>query len=307
MAAISLKNIEFGYSKEPLFEHFDLDILEGKLTTILGANGAGKTTLIQMMLNQINPQKGQVTVFGESTISQHLKQRMGALQQNATAPDNIKVGELLALFSSYYTEPLCFDYLTNALGLTPILDKLFSELSGGQKQITLLALAVCGNPELLFLDEPSVGMDIELRRKVWGFIGEFKRQEKTIILTTHYLEEAEKLSDQVVVIDQGQVIMEGTPKHIKAQTSLKRIQCFSALSQEEVSALPHVAKATNSNQRFEVFSELPEQTLRAWLALDQELTELSVESSSLETAFLHLITNKKNQTPPKTKAQGVHQ
>jgi ABC-2 type transport system ATP-binding protein len=291
MAAISLHNIKFGYTNTPIFENFDLDVLEGKLTTILGANGAGKTTLIQLMLNQINPQNGSVTVFGEERISSKLKQKMGALQQNATAPEKVKVRELIELFSSYYTNPLPFEQLTDSLGLTPILDKLFSELSGGQKQITLLAIAVCGNPSLLFLDEPSVGMDIELRRKVWGFIGELKRQGKTIILTTHYLEEAEKLSDQVVVIHQGQVIMKGTPMEIKAQTSMKRIQCYSALNEEEVAALPFVANISHAEQRYEVFSEQPETTLRAWLALDQQLSELSVESSSLETAFLHLINN----------------
>jgi ABC-2 type transport system ATP-binding protein len=289
MNAITIENMTFGYEQAKLFEQFSLQLERGKVTSILGANGAGKTTLIQLILNQLKPISGTVKLFGASSLTSEIKQRIGALQQNATAPDKVKVGELIRLFSSYYKQPLSYDYLISRLGMTAIENKLFSDLSGGQKQVTLLALAVCGNPDLLFLDEPSVGMDIEARRNIWQFVTDLKQQGKTIILTTHYLEEAEKLSDHIVVLNKGNILVQGSPNDIKSHTNLKRIQCQSAMALEEVKSLPAVKRVIQTNRSFEVFSECAEETLKYWLNQDHQLKDLSIEASSLETAFIQLV------------------
>ena len=162
--------------------------------------------------------------------------RRGALLQVAKVPETIKVREHIELFSSYYPHPLPFAEVVEAAGLAGIENRLFGDLSGGQKQRVLFALAICGNPDLLFLDEPTVGLDVEARRALWTRIRAFVARGGSVLLTTHYIEEADALANRVVVIQKGRIVAEGTPSEIKARTAATGLEdaFLSILKEEEV-------------------------------------------------------------------------
>jgi ABC-2 type transport system ATP-binding protein len=173
-------------------------------------------------------------------------------------------------------------------GLDQLAHRLFGDLSGGQKQRVLFALALCGNPDLLLLDEPTVGLDVEARRGFWEQIRNLAARGKTIVLTTHYLEEADALSDQIVVINSGAIIAQGTPFDIKASIGGKMIRCSSALSSEDVTRLPGVLHARKHRDGLEIRTADPDNVIRLLLSRDPSLSGLEIQGTSLDDAFLAL-------------------
>jgi ABC-2 type transport system ATP-binding protein len=196
----------------------DLTIERGELLALLGPNGAGKTTAVRILLGLASADSGTAAVFGYAPASRQAKLRRGALLQVAKVPETLRVREHIELFSSYYPNPLPIAETIAAAGLKSVENRLFGDLSGGQKQRVLFALAICGNPELLFLDEPTIGLDVETRRALWGRIRDFVTNGGSVLLTTHYLEEADALANRVAVINQGRIVAEGTPAEIKGHT-----------------------------------------------------------------------------------------
>jgi ABC-2 type transport system ATP-binding protein len=178
------------------------------------------------------------------------------------------VREHIDLFSSYYPNPMPLAEVLAAAGLEKLRDRKFGDLSGGQRQRTLFALAICGNPDLLFLDEPTVGLDVEARRALWEEIRRLVDRGKTVLLTTHYLEEADALADRIAVINQGEIIAEGTPAEIKSQTSGKRIRCITALSLASLLQIPGVSDARQDREAIEIHAREAEPVVRALLARD---------------------------------------
>jgi ABC-2 type transport system ATP-binding protein len=175
-----------------------------------------------------------------------------------------------------------------AAGLQGLEDRLFGRLSGGQKQRVLFALALCGNPDLLFLDEPTVGLDVESRRAFWAVIEEKAAQGRSVLLTTHYLEEADALADRIVLINRGRIVAEGTPAEIKARAAGRKVRCFTNLSLEEVAALPGVRNVRRDGEITELFAAEAERAVRELLARDPRLSALEVRGADLEEAFLTL-------------------
>jgi len=172
--------------------------------------------------------------------------------------------------------------------LEDLRDRKFGELSGGQKQRVLFALAICGNPDLLFLDEPTVGLDVEARRMLWDQIRRLVRRGKTVLLTTHYLQEADALADRVAVINKGEIIAQGTPAEIKAQTAGKRIRCITHLSLSSLRLIPGVTEVKEDREAVELHVAEAEPVLRTLLAQDANLSGLEVTTAGLEEAFLAL-------------------
>ena len=162
--------------------------------------------------------------------------------QVGKVPETLRVREHIELFSSYYPDPLPRAEIVDVAGLRGLENRLFGELSGGQKQRLLFALAICGNPDLLILDEPTVGLDVDARRGIWEEIRRFVAKGGAVLLTTHYLQEADSLADRIIVIDRGRIIAEGTPAEIKARVSGKRIRCSTALQPQELTTLPFVTQ-----------------------------------------------------------------
>jgi len=213
----SLINVSRSYGETVALRDVSLSIRPGELVALLGANGAGKTTAVKLLLGLLPPTSGIARVFGADPRDAANRRRTGAMLQVARVPETLKVREHIHLFSSYYPDPLPLAEVIEAAGLAGIENRKFGELSGGQKQRLLFALSICGNPDLLILDEPTVGLDVEARRSLWEQIRKFVARGRSILLTTHYLAEADALANRVIVIDRGAVVAEGTPSEIKKQ------------------------------------------------------------------------------------------
>ncbi len=197
----------------------DLSIRPGELVSLLGANGAGKTSAVRILLGLAPPTSGEARVFGMNPRETASRTRVGAMLQAARVPETLRVREHIHLFSSYYPNPLPMSEVIESAGLQGIERRKYGELSGGQQKRALFALAICGNPDLLILDEPTVGLDVEARRALWKQIRAFIARGKSVLLTTHYLAEAEALANRVVVLHRGLVVAEGTPQEIKGEAA----------------------------------------------------------------------------------------
>jgi ABC-2 type transport system ATP-binding protein len=192
------------------------------------------------------------------------------------------------LFSSYYPQPLPIEETLGLAGLTEVADCRYGKLSGGQQQRLKFALALCGDPEVLFLDEPTVALDVETRRQFWDTIRARTSRGVTVLLTTHYLEEADALADRVVVIDHGALIAAGSPAEIKARTAGRRIRCITRLPAEQVARLSGVRDVTRHGAALEILATHAESVVRELLADDPDLSDLEVSGAGLEQAFLAL-------------------
>jgi len=214
--------------------------------------------------------------------------RTGAMLQVGRVPETLRVREHIDLFSTYYKSPMAPEKILAAAGLENLRDRKFGDLSGGQRQRVLFALAICGDPDLLFLDEPTVGLDVEARRLLWDEIRQLVRRGKTVLLTTHYLQEADALADRIAVINKGEIIAEGTPAEIKGQTSGKRIRCITALDLNRLRQIDGVTEVKEDREAVEIQASVAEPVVRELLARDATLSGLEVTSAGLEDAFLAL-------------------
>ena len=214
---ISVRNLHKSYGEVQAVRGIDLDVSEGEVFGLLGPNGAGKTTTIEI-LEGLRPRTGgEVSVLGfdPAVETKEIKNRIGVCLQATNLPDKMKVHEALELFNAFYTRHSDRDQILKRLQLWDKKDALYKTLSGGQKQRVALALALLNDPALLFLDEPTTGLDPQVRHEIHGVIQELKENRRTILITTHYIEEAERLCDRVAIIDAGKIIELGTPREIQ--------------------------------------------------------------------------------------------
>ncbi|MFT4111843.1 ATP-binding cassette domain-containing protein [Silvibacterium sp.] len=276
------------YGQTLALDALNLELYPGEVVALLGPNGAGKTTTARLLLGLLSPNNGSVRVMGSDPRHAATRTHIGAMLQVARMPETLKVREHIALFRSYYPDPLSAAELVQAAGLEGIEDRLFGSLSGGQKQRVLFALALAGNPELLILDEPTVGMDIASRRALWEQVRRQAAAGRTVLLTTHYLEEADTLASRIVVIDKGRIQAEGTPAEIRHRVSGRRIRCVTELSHEELLALPTVLSVEQDREAVVITAGEAELALREIFRLDATVRGLEVSSHSLEDAFLAL-------------------
>jgi len=287
----NLRGVSKSFGTVPALRKVDLAVHAGELVAVLGPNGAGKTTAVKLFLGLVQPTAGSVSVFGGNPIDSEVRVRTGVMLQVARVPETLKVREHIDLFSSYYPQPLPLAETLAIAGLEEIKGRIFGELSGGQKQRVLFALALCGDPDLLFLDEPTVGLDVEARRLLWEQIRKLVARGKTVLLTTHYLEEADALADRVVVVNRGEIIAQGTPAEIKAKTSGRRIRCASTLAMETLGSLPGVLEIRRDRAGYEIRVSEAEPILRELFQRDPNLSGIEVSSAGLEEAFLALTQN----------------
>jgi len=284
----TLEGVSKNYGEVRALQNVDFSVRAGQVVALLGPNGAGKTTAVKLLLGLLQPNFGKTRVFGGDPTNPQNRMRTGAMLQVGRVPETLRVREHIDLFSSYYPKPMPLEEVLAAAGLKKLRDRKFGDLSGGQRQRTLFALAICGDPDLLFLDEPTVGLDVEARRALWEEIRRLVDHGKTVLLTTHYLEEADALADRVAVINQGKIIAEGTPAEIKGQTSGKRIRCVTALSVASLLRIPGVTDVRQDREAVEIRAREAEPVVRALLASDPSLSGLEITSAGLEDAFLAL-------------------
>jgi ABC-2 type transport system ATP-binding protein len=262
---------------------FSID--KGHCFGLLGPNGAGKTTTIEIMEGIIPASSGNVFYY-DKAISKHISSKIGIQFQHTALQDFLTVKETLNLFSSFYQHTLSHETLIELCNLESFIDRDNRLLSGGQRQRLLLALALINDPDILFLDEPTTGLDPQARRNFWQLIKNIKAQNKTIILTTHYMDEAEQLCDDVVIMDQGKIIESGTP----AQLLNKHFdETFIYLPAGQInSALIAEHKWKNQGERVEILTKNVEQTLSLLIKERVSLEGLFVKSANLDDLFLKL-------------------
>ena len=285
-ALVSVAKLNCFYGDYQALQDVSLSLSPGEIVSILGPNGAGKTTLINTLLGKKKHYQGEVTVFGNQPGALQSKRRTGAMLQVASMPDSIKVHEYLELFQTYYPNPRPIEELIALAGLDEVIDSYSNDLSGGQSQRVLLALALSGNPELLFLDEPSVGMDIKSRRRLWDAIRSLKKEGTCIVLTTHYLEEADQLSDRILFLNKGQIQQEGTPESIKKSFSNQTISLNTDVLPELFENLSGVISVSVRDGKLHILTSDSIRTLEAIFNHQLAISDLSVTGTSLEDAFL---------------------
>jgi ABC-2 type transport system ATP-binding protein len=283
-----LHSVTKRYGPITALDNFSLELGAGEVVALLGPNGAGKTTAVRLLLGLIAPNTGSVRVLGRDPRDAETRTRIGAMLQVARVPEMLRVREHIDLFRSYYPHPLPAAEVLRIAKLEGIADQLFGKLSGGQKQRVLFGLALCGNPDLIFLDEPTVGMDIESRRGLWDQVRALSAAGKTILLTTHYLEEADMLANRIVVINRGKLLCEGTSAEIKNRVSGRKIRCVTQLDLEFLRTLPSVSDVQQDREAVVIVAEDPERVVREMLLRDETLQGLEVSSGALEDAFLEL-------------------
>jgi ABC-2 type transport system ATP-binding protein len=283
-----LKGVSKNYGDVRALRNVTLDVHAGEVVSVLGPNGAGKTTAVKLLLGLAGANAGTVNVFGADPRNPKNRLHTGAMLQVARVPETLRVKEHVDLFSSYYPKPLPLAETLATAGLKEIGNRKFGELSGGQKQRVLFALAICGDPDLIFLDEPTVGLDVEARRVLWEEIRKLVARGKTVLLTTHYLQEADALADRVVVINKGEIIAEGTPAQIKSRTAGKQIRCVSSLPVVEVCSIPGVLEVRADREGMLISTATPDSVLRELFLRDERLSGVEVISAGLEEAFLAL-------------------
>ena len=276
------------YGASTALDGLDLRVQGGELLALLGPNGAGKTTAIALGLGLLDADGGEVQLFGQSPHALAARRGIGVMLQSAGLPETLKVCELLAQARAAYAQPYDIGDCVRMAGLDGLMDRRYGKLSGGQQRRVQFALAICGRPRLLFLDEPTVGLDIEARETMWRTIRALVADGCAIVLTTHYLEEAEALADRVAVIAQGRIVAAGSVAQVRARVAQKRIRCVSALDTGVVAAWPQVRSANRNGERIEVVTDAAEAIVRRLLAEDASLGELEIQRAGLAEAFVEI-------------------
>ena len=262
---------------------------------LLGPNGAGKTTFVNSALGLVRPSQGSLTVFGAPPGSKSARSRIGVMMQDAELPDLLTAREQINLFASYYPAPRSVDEVIALCELTAFADRRYAKLSGGQKRRVQFALALIGAPQLLFLDEPTTGLDTDARRGLWSIVRTAANEGARVVLTTHYLEEADALADRVAVLKAGRIIADGSTPDLRHQVGGSLIRCATRLDQGQLGALPAVRRARRAGRYGEMVSANAVATLKALFAADPELDDLSVRQPTLEEAFDALTRNTENR------------
>lgn len=286
IAAVS--GVSKKYADNLALDNVSLELKGGEVLAVLGPNGAGKTTLINALLGRLSIQSGSINIFGFQPGELSLKRLCGAMLQVADLPESLTVKEHIELFQSYYPQPMPYQEVMDYAGLGEVESAMSKNLSGGQKQRLLFALAICGKPKLLFLDEPSVGMDVEARQNLWAAIKDLKERGTSIVLTTHYLEEADFLSDRIIMINRGKIIQQGTPETIKASVHRKKIRFKTELALTQLANLKHVERATTQGQYCELQTFQPVACLKQLFELSDDIQDLTITGAALEDAFIQL-------------------
>ncbi|NOT08608.1 MAG: ABC transporter ATP-binding protein [Gemmatimonadales bacterium] len=298
--ALLLQGLRKAYKDVVAVDGLDLEVRPGECFGLLGPNGAGKTTTIEICEGLTVPDAGTVLVLGERWDQGHrgLRQRLGISLQETQFTEKLTVEETLRLFRSFYHHPRPLDEVIEAVQLTEKRRGRVGQLSGGQKQRLALACALVGNPELFFLDEPTTGLDPQSRRQLWDLIEEVKRAGRTVVITTHYMEEAERLCDRVAIVDKGRVIALGTPRELIARLGVQHVVEFriddsaAPLDEAALLALDGAVSVRRQEQSYLLESSRVHKTVPALLALlnahGLPLDELSTHSATLEDVFVHL-------------------
>jgi ABC-2 type transport system ATP-binding protein len=291
--AIKVRGLRKSYGPVEAVRGVDLEISAGEVFALLGPNGAGKTTTIEILEGYLDKTAGEVSVLGHDPArnERSFKERIGIVLQSTGVEPYLNVQETINLFRGYYPNPLPLDDILTATGLTEQRRVRVKRLSGGQQRRLDVAIGLSGNPELLFLDEPTTGFDPSARRGAWDMVRNLKSLGKTVVLTTHYMDEAENLADRVAIMVQGQIVAQGTPSELvrgNGSTAIRfRLESRDLRMPAEIGAEP-----AGDDGRYTLTTDTPTESLHqltGWaMENGMDLEELSVAPSSLEDVFVEI-------------------
>jgi ABC-2 type transport system ATP-binding protein len=298
MSMIQVEGLKKHYDDVRAVDGIGFEVQPGEIFGFLGPNGAGKTTTVEIIEGYRKADDGKVTVMGldPGRDGYEIKERIGIMLQETALYENLRVVELLQLFASYYKHPVDIERLLEMIGLEEKRRSFIRELSGGQRQRVVFVLSLINDPELLFLDEPTAGLDPQSRRGIWNWIGRAKQEGKTVFLTTHYIEEAEALCDRVAIIDHGKIIALDTPKRLMANADVEQKISFvidGHLDTAHLQGKTGVSRVLDDGQgRYTLYAPEVQPVLKS-LILQAEtngfsLRGLTVEGATLEDVFIQL-------------------
>lgn len=275
------------YGEVEALRGVDLELRPGEVLALLGPNGAGKTTAVSLLLGLVRPDAGTAALFGGPPDRPEARRRIGVTPQETSFPETLRVREIVDLVRVHYPAPAPADALLARFGLEDVASRQAGGLSGGQRRRLAIALAFAGNPEAVFLDEPTTGLDVAARRAVWQAVRDFVAGGGSVLLTTHYLEEAEALATRVVMLHRGRVLAEGTPAEIQARVGIcaVRFRLHPEVPLPELAAAERVERA---GERVTVWTRDSDAAVRDLVRRDVPFAGLEIQSVSLEDAFLLL-------------------
>ena len=276
------------YGAHAALDALDLEVRAGEVLALLGPNGAGKTTALGLLNGLLRIQQGRAELCGGDPRDPASRRALGVMLQEARLPETLRVGELVRQFSAAYPSPRPEPETLALAGLEGLERRTYGALSGGQQRRVQFALAICGRPRVVFVDEPTTGLDVEARRALWAVLRGLRLEGAALVLTTHYLEEADALADRVVVLRAGRAVAEGTPMQLKARAGGTRVRCRSALDVDAVRALPGVQEAHREGAALAMRCVDSDALIRTLLRLDPALGELQVTPASLEDSLVEL-------------------
>jgi ABC-2 type transport system ATP-binding protein len=294
---LQVENLVKRYGDVGAVRGVSFNVEEGEVFGLLGPNGAGKTSTVEIMEGLRTADSGRVSVCGldPQKNPQELKHQIGATLQSTSLPDKLRVIEALRLFASFYRRHRSPEELLKRFGLEEKRNTFYNQLSGGQKQRLALAMALVNDPKVLFFDEPTAGLDPQVRREIYDIIEELRREKKTIVMTTHYIEEAERLCDRVAIVDHGTVIALGTPRELKERSGDKtrlEVRLSRPEPQEILKNLEGVSECRILGDSYILQCQRPPQAIVSLVkhleSTDNELVSLEIATPSLEDVFIEL-------------------
>ena len=297
MPVIQVEQLRKSYNGVPAVDGISFEVGEGEAFGMLGPNGAGKTTTVEIIEGLRDADSGAVKVLGFDVRQQKfaVKERIGVQLQKAALFPSITVRETLQLFASFFRRTVPVDKLLEQLDLREKQNALVKTLSGGQQQRLSVAIALINDPDIVFLDEPTTGLDPQARRSLWDIVELMKQAGKTVFLTTHYMDEAERLCDRIAVVDHGRIIALGTPTQLINEHFAERAISFEVgddIEPEEFTSLPSVTRAVRENGEITLYSATPQTTLAALLDIAPQrgldLSAVHIRRATLEDVFLKL-------------------
>lgn len=289
---VTVEHLQKRYGETVAVEDVSFEVFDDEIFGIIGPNGAGKTTTVECLQGLRLADSGRISVLGLNPASdiQHLRPQIGSQLQASSLPDRLRVGEAVDLFAAYAPRQIDWKHLLDEWGLTDLRDRAFGNLSGGQKQRLFLALAFVNDPRLVFLDELTQGLDPQARRATWEIIGEIRQRGTTIVLVTHFMDEAEYLCDRVAIIDSGRIVALGTPQVIvdKLEVPLQVRFSTNCSDLSWLQEIPVVQKMSRRGDQIEVEGTGPVLALVAAALVEHGVvpTDLRVERPTLEDAFI---------------------
>ncbi len=291
-AIVEMIDVAKEFGRKQAVRNVSLAIARGSAVALLGPNGAGKTTSIAMMLGLLRPTRGQVRLLGGDPGSPRQHVRLGVMLQSVSVPDRLTVAETINLFRGFYPAPLPTERLLSAAGLKDDARTMANRLSGGKMRRLQFALAMAGDPQALFLDEPTVGMDVTSRRQFWDELRGFIASGKTLLLTTHDLQEADMVADRVIVMNEGTIVADAPPERIKMEFGGRQLS-FAAgpgVDLAQLNRLPDVLSVHTAGRKVTVRTTDSDALLRRLIQGEWDISDIQVTGAGLEDAFVRLTT-----------------